>query len=127
MTGSDADQVDNYLLVDNNAAVPPATTEYVEAATEGLKDTYAMDDLAGANTVFGVATSVYVSKDASGAKYARPILRSGVTDYVGTSLPLSDGTFSLLEEVYDVDPDTSAQWTYTGVNAVEVGQEVRDS
>jgi hypothetical protein len=127
MTGSDANQVDNYLLVDNNAAAPPATTEYVGSATEGHKDTYAMDDLAGTPTVLGVVGAVYASKTDSGAKYMRPILRSGTTDYAGTSLALSDSTYGVLEEAYDVDPDTSAQWTYTGVNAVEFGQEVRDS
>lgn len=127
MVGSDADQTDNYLLVDNNAAAPPATTEYVGSATEGDKDTYTMDDLAGAPTVLGVTTSIYASKTDVDAKLMRPVLRSGTTDYVGTSKVLSDGTWSNIEEAWDADPDTAVQWLYGGVNAMEVGQEVRDS
>jgi hypothetical protein len=127
MTGSDENQVDNYLLVDNNASAPPVTTEYVESATEGHKDTYAMGDLTGTPTVYGVAAAAYAQKDASGAKFLRNVVRSGTTDYAGTSLALSDNTYSLVEETWDQDPDTSTAWTASGVNAMEAGQEVRDS
>ena len=127
MTGSDGNQTDNYLLVDNNATVPPATTEYVESSTEGDLDTYAMDDLTGAPTILGVLTSAYAQRDAADVKYLRPVLRSGTTDYSGSSLVLPNSVYTLVEHVWDVDPDTSTQWAYTGVNAMEVGQEVRDS
>jgi len=127
LVGSDGNSTDNYLLVDNNASIPPATAEYVESDTQGDKDTYAMDDLSGTNDVLGVTTSFYHQKDASGAKLVRPVIRSNGTDYTGTSVALSNGTWTLGEEAWGVDPDTSAQWAYTAVNAMEVGPEVRDS
>jgi hypothetical protein len=128
MVGSDGNSVDNYLLVDNNAAIPPAVTEYVGGATEGDKDTYAMEDLAGTPTVHGVVTSIYATKSDVGAKYMRPVIRSGGTDYPGTSkaLPTTPAYISQ-DEAWEVDPATSTTWLYGGVNSAEVGQEARDS
>jgi len=127
MTGSDGNSTDNYLLVDNNASIPPSTTEYVGSATEGDKDTYAMSDLSGTPTVIGVQTSVYAAKSDTGAKYMRTVIRSGSTDYTGTSKALADSVYVSIDEHYDSDPNTSSAWTYSGVNSLEVGQEVRDS
>ena len=126
LTGSDGNSTDNHLLVDNNAAAPPATTEYVGSGTEGDKDTYTMGDLSATPTVVAVAVSLYAAKTDTGTKYMRPVVRSGTTDYVGTSVALGE-TYALVEEVWDQDPDTSATWLYGGVNSMQVGQEVRDS
>ena len=124
MTGSDADKTDNYLLVDEN---PADTADYVESATEGDLDTYAMDDLTGTPAVRAVMTTIYAQKDDTGAKFLRPIIRSGTGDYAGTSHTLSNGVYVQLDDVWDVDPYTGLTWAYTAVNAMEVGQEVRDS
>jgi len=129
MVGSDSDTTDNYLLVDNNAAIPPVTTEYVGSTTEGDKDTYSMDDLASTGVyIHAMEVNVYATKSDTATKYMRTVLRSGGTDYVGSSvaLPLTD-THILVSTLYDDDPATSAQWTPTNYNAIEAGQEVRDS
>lgn len=124
MTGSDGNQVDNYLLVDDD---PVVTTDYVESATQGHKDTYAMGNLASTNvSVYGVQVSLVVQKDNTGSKYLRPVVRSGSTDYNGTSVALNT-SWEGIHEIWEQDPNTSANWTPTNVNAVEVGQEVRDS
>ena len=127
LVGSDGNSTDNYLLVDNNATAPPATAEYVESATEGDKDTYAMSNLTTTGTVHGIMTSLYAQKDDSGAKFVRPVVRSGGTDYPGTSFALANATYVVNDECWDVDPDTSTTWLYSGVNSAEVGPEVRDS
>lgn len=127
MTGSDGNQVDNHLLVDNNAATPPAATEYVGSATEGHKDTYAMDDLVStAVEVHAVETAVYAIKSDGFPKFMRPVLRSGSVDYVAASVALSETVWGIFD-MWEQDPNTSAQWTPANVNAMEVGQEVRDS
>lgn len=127
MLGSDANSTDNYLLVDNNAAIPPATTEYVGSGTEGDTDTYAMGDVTGTPDILGVQTSLYAEMTDTGPKSIRPVIRSGTTDYPGTTIPLLNSAYKLVDEVWENDPDTATAWTYTGVNAMEVGQEVRDS
>lgn len=124
MTGSDSNQTDNYLLVDDN---PVVTTDYVESATEGHKDTYAMGNLASTNvSVYGMQVSLVTQKDDTGSKYLRPVVRSGSTDYAGTSVALNT-SWEGMHEIWEQDPNTSADWTPTNVNAVEVGPEVRDS
>ena len=127
MLGSDSNYVDNWALVDNNAAIPPATTEYVGSATEGVKDTYAMGDLTGTPTVLGVQSTLYAAMTDTGPKSMRPVVRSGTTDYTGTTVPLMNSVYKPIDEMWETDPDTAVAWTYGGVNAAEVGQEVRDS
>lgn len=124
MTGSDADQIDNYALVDEQ---PVDTADYVEAATEGAKDTYAFNDLVGAELVHGVDVVWHAQKTDTDAKLLRPVVRSSGTDYTGTSTALSNGTWADYHELFETDPDTSAKWTPAGVNGAEFGIEVRDT
>lgn len=124
MTGSDGNSTDNYLLVDED---PVVTADYVESDTQGTKDTYAMETLSDTNvSVLGVQTSIVQAKDDSGTKYLRTVLRTESTDYVGTSRALSE-TYTVENDIWDENPNTSVAWTTTQIGAVEVGQEVRDS
>lgn len=124
LVGSDADSTDNYLLVDE---IPPSSADYVESGTQGDKDTYVMGNITGTpTTIFGVQISSYAAKTDSGAKFSRPVVRSGTTDYVGSSKTLSTG-YLARQDVWETDPDTAAAWIEAGVNAAEIGFEVRDS
>ena len=124
LVGSDGNSTDNYLLVDETT---PSTADYVGSATEGDKDTYAYSNIAGAPaSVLGVAVNSYQAKSDSGTKFARPVVRSGTTDYVGTSVSLST-SYVAGQQLWETDPDTAVAWTESGVNAIEAGFEVRDS
>jgi len=125
LLGSDSNSTDNYLLVDNNAAIPPSTTEYVGSATAGNKDTYGMENLTGTPTVLAVQTSLYASMTDTGPKQVRHVIRSGSTDYAGSDFALQNSVYIPYREMNLVDPDTSTAWTYTGVNSMEFGPEVR--
>lgn len=124
LVGSDADSTNNYLLVDEN---PPSSADYVGSATAGNKDTYAMGNLTGTPTsILGVVVNSYVAKSDTGAKFSRPVVRSGVTDYVGSSAALAT-SYTARQDVWETDPNTAVAWTTAGVNAIEAGFEVRDS
>lgn len=123
LVGSDGNSVDNHLLVDEN---PADSADYVGSATEGDKDTYAMDDLADTPGIKGIIASFYAATTDSGAKYIRPVIRLSSTDYVGASIGLSTD-YDYVEETFDDNPATSAAWTYSDINGMEFGQEVRDS
>jgi hypothetical protein len=125
LVGSDADSTDNYLLVDES---PPSTADYVESGTEGDKDTYAVSNIAGTPSVIhGIAVNSYVAKTDTGSKFSRPVLRSGTTDYVAASAALST-SYVARQDLWEQDPDTGpAAWITAGVNAAEIGFEVRDS
>jgi len=126
LLGSDSNSTDNYLLVDNNAAIPPVTTEYVGGSTQGDKDTYTMENLTGTPTVLAVQTTLYAAMDDTGPKQVRPVIRSGTTDYPGADFALQNGVYIPVSEIHLTDPDTATAWTYGGVNSMEFGPEVRD-
>lgn len=121
LTGSDGNQTDNYLLVDER---PYSGTDYVGSATIGQKDTYAMTDLAaGVTTVYGVQLNGLMTKSDASFAQARYVLRSGGADYGGTTRTLTT-SFVGYYELYEQDPSTSTQWTPAGVNSMESGMEV---
>ena len=126
LLGSDSNKTDNYLLVDNNAAIPPATTEYVGSAVQGEKDTYNMEDLTGTPTVLAVQGTLFAANSDTGAKQIRPVVRSGSTDYTGDTFPLQNSVYVPYDYMWETDPDTASAWLYGGVNSMEFGQEVRD-
>lgn len=121
LLGSDADSVNNYLLVDEH---PYSGTDYTGSATTGQKDAYAMADLpAGVSTVYGVQLNGFMAKSDASFAQSRLLLRSGGTDYGGTTRILST-SFQGYYELYPQDPATSAQWTPANVNNIESGMEV---
>lgn len=121
LTGSDGNQTDNYLLVDEK---PFNTTDYTYSSTSGHKDTYGMADLpAAASTVFGVQVNASMRKDDAGLGQARYVLRSGGTDYVGSTETLTT-TATTYVGLYEQDPATTSAWTVSGVNSAEAGMEV---
>lgn len=125
LTGSDADSVDNYLHVDE--AVSDGDTSYVEGATEGLKDTYALENMpAGGWEILAVQSSITGRTTEAGPKYVRPVFRIGGTDYAGASSPLITG-YKQRREIFETSPATASAWTKTEVDGMEFGPEVRDS
>lgn len=121
LVGSDADSVNNYLLVDEH---PYSGTDYVGSATTGQKDSYAMADLpAGVTSVYGVQVTGQMAKSDATLGQARYIVRSGGTDYGGTTRALTT-SYTTYSEVYETDPATGVGWTPTGVNNLETGMEV---
>lgn len=121
LTGSDADQVDNYLLVDE---IPHSGSDYAGSATSGDKDTYTMSDLpTNTSIVHGVRVRGAMYKGDAGYAQSRLIIRSGGTDYASDTLTLSTSTASS-SKLYEQDPATAAAWTVSGVNSAEAGMEV---
>ena len=121
LVGSDGNSVDNYLL---NDELPFSSTDYAGSATIGQKDTYAMANLpAGVTTVYGIQLNGLMAKSDATLAQARYVLRSGGTDYGGVTRTLTT-SYVGYQELYELNPNTSAQWTPAAVNAVEGGMEV---
>lgn len=121
LVGSDADSVNNYLLVDEH---PPSGTDYVGSSTPGQKDTYTLANLpAGVSAVYGVQITGSMAKNDASLGQARYVLRSGGTDYGGTTRVLTT-SFITYSELYETDPATGVAWTPSGVNNMESGMEV---
>lgn len=125
LDGSDGNQVDNYLLVDE--ATPDGDTTYVAGQVEGEFDLYELENLpAGDWTIHAVQVSLNAKLSEAGSRFIRPVLRTGGSNFTGTTVPVavSYGTY---REVFENNPDTSLPWTEAEVDALQVGLEVRDS
>lgn len=121
LLGSDGNSTDNYLLVDEK---PFSSTDYTGSATTGQKDTYALSDLpASVTTVYGVNVNANMLKSDAGAASARMVIRTGSTDYGGSTRALSTGALTY-HEFYEQNPNTSTFWTPANVDGLEAGMEV---
>lgn len=119
--GSDADSVDNYLLVDEAA---PNTSDYVESATVGNKDTYSFADLTRTTgNVLAVQPTMYAQKSDAGTRTARLIARSGGNEGLSDVKNLSVG-WAAHSYPYDQDPNGNINWTISSANAAEFGYQV---
>ncbi len=121
LTGSDGNQIDNYLLVDEH---PYSSTDYVGSATPGDKDTYVFEDLpGGVATVHAVQVNGMMSKNDGGVASARYVIRSAGSDYPGTTRALTT-SYTAYQELHETDPATGISWTPAAVNDLESGMEV---
>ena len=120
--GSDGDSTNNYLLVDESGT--PDTTDYVADSTSGHQDMYALTNLvATTGTVLGVCHSGYLAKtDAVNARQVKLVNRRS-TDTKSVALTLAT-TYAGYQYALTLDPETSAAWTITNVNALQSGVEV---
>lgn len=117
--GSDGNNTDNYLLVDD---LPhDSDTTYVTASTANDVDLYTFQDL-GTRTVYGVRATATARKD-GGSESFRQVTRIGSTNYAGTTKVLTDAYVNYVE-IWEVSPATSTVWASTGVNDAEFGVEV---
>lgn len=121
LTNSSGNSTNNYTYVDE---IPPSSTDYTGSATTGQADTYAMSDLPGGiSTVYGLQFNATMAKSDATLGQSKIRVRSGGTNYTGTTYALST-TYQEYSELREVDPATSAQWTPSNVNGVEGGMEV---
>ena len=110
----------NYTTVDE---LPYSTTDYVQDTTSGHRDTYTFSDVGSTTTIFGVQNSIIAKKTDVSSISLKPAVKSGATVYYGTTTALTTAD-SIIRNIHIVDPNTSAAWTQSGVNALEAGFEV---
>jgi hypothetical protein len=121
LMGSDGNQVDNYLQVDE---VPVSTADYNFSAVVGEKDSYAMEDApVGLTGIAGLQGCVLAQKSDASAASQELLLRHTATDANGATHALTTGWVTYRDE-FDVDPITTAAWTLSNVNSLEAGMEV---
>lgn len=121
--GSDGNQVDNYLLVDENDPGPDDDTTYVQSADVGDKDTYAFGNLASSTgTVYGVQILPYARKTDAGSRSICTVARLSGTETDGPNQALST-TANYLFDMRETKPG-GGSWTISDVNSAEFGQKV---
>jgi len=119
--GTNTAWVNGYANVDDSTSHDDDST-IISSFTPGEKETYGLADLATATgTVFAVQTNLVARKDNAGAKTIAPVIRTGGTDYDGTTTAGLSSSYLDYRQLYDrVDP-SGADWTIATVNAMEAG------
>ena len=115
--GSDGNNVDNYLLVDER---PPGTADYVEEDTVDEFDSYAMTTyaLGAGEQIDAVIPIVYAQRYGANEEIALGTRFSGA-DVIGSDQDPGFGAWSHLLERQTAKPGGGA-WTQAALDAVEV-------
>lgn len=113
----------NWEAVDD--ATSDGDTTYVETTTSGHVDLYAMQNLPTTPArIWAIQAAVAAKKTDAGARAIQPAIKTGGTQYNGTSQSLSNSELYYLHQ-WGVNPDTTAEWTKAQVDALQAG--VRDN
>jgi len=99
---------------------------YNYSATVGQEDLYTFDNLSSVPTnIYTVAVKALVQRVGSGVRTVDLHTKSGATDATG-SMSAQSVPASLTEyaSYFNVDPNTSAAWGYSGVNAATHGVKI---
>lgn len=111
----------NQVNEHTSGTYPDGDTSYVAEQTVGERDSYTFTDLSIlAGSVYGVQTFAYARKDNSGTREFAMVARPGSTDRDGATKTLGT-SYSFFTEIRETNPDTSAAWTISEINATEFG------
>jgi hypothetical protein len=104
--------------------VPPSSTDYNDGGTINNVDEYRFPTVTQ-TTIYGVKIESHVRTDAGGRERTfRHRARNGASTNNGAAIPVTGD--DIVNEIFEVDPDTSAAWTASGLNVTEFGVEVTD-
>jgi len=117
LTGSNFQNVDEQQDDDGD-------TTYNSSSTSGNKDTFATGNLiTTSGTVYGSKVNIIARKDDAGTREVRTVVRSSSTEATGASRALTT-SYILYGDIFELDPNTSALWTVSGINAMEIGYDL---
>lgn len=120
--GSDLDDVDNYLLVDEYGHDGDTTYVYHDASASGTQDQYAMSDYSGAGyTITRVYAEARARLSAASDKQIKlGILPNGSTDQMSSGISLPAGAYArVVGNEYLVNPADAGAWEETDIDALE--------
>ncbi|NTV02424.1 MAG: hypothetical protein HGB04_06515 [Chlorobiaceae bacterium] len=126
-TGSRGLKIDYKVTATNYGMVSedvPNHISYNTTATVGNKDLFSSDGTLPADAVvYAVQISGAFKKDDADPRYIANVVQSGSTTHEGTSTALN-ASFAMVTDLLVLNPDTSAEWTSTQVNAAKIGYKV---
>lgn len=113
----------NYQNVDEPQTNDGDTT-YNESSTTGDIDLFNLDSLVTTSgTVFAVQQHMAARKTDGVVREVRHKLKSGSTTVDGATVGLGTSYQQFHGDIEELDPDTAAAWTISGVNALQIGYE----
>lgn len=115
---------DSFALV-NETAPHDDDTDYIQSGTTGQRTLFTYDDvLAGLTNFHGIHLQTVV-RETDGTDFTLiNTFKQGVTLYPESAEAIAGTSFENIDHVLDQDPDTAADWTASGINALQAGVEV---
>lgn len=112
----------NYAAVDDGDADDDTT--YVESSTSTDQDLYTYENVDSGYSIVGVQIQTEV-RETDGTDFTLgTVVDSGATNSVDTPQAIAGTSYEILQRMVEVDPNTSALWTATNLNAAQFGIEV---
>ena len=100
---------------------PNDDTDYISEDTTSQTSAFLFDDLPSTSVVRAVAINVRAKKSGAGAGKLKPVTRISGTNYLGTEVSPSDGSYETNQDVQTNNPATSVAWSITAYNGAEFG------
>jgi hypothetical protein len=124
--GSDADDVDNYLLVDEYPHDSDTTYVYHDGADSGTQDQYTLSDYDGTGkTILRIYPEARIRKTAAAAHTVKlGTLASGGTDDMSAAINLTTSYARYVGDEQTVNPVDSNPWEEADIDALELVVEV---
>jgi len=117
--GSDANSVDNHLLLDE---LPVDVTDYVESSTVADRQLVTLENMPSVGSVIAVKVEAY-GLDTEGGGQAVDVIARSVATESSTTKVLGSGA-DIESHIALLDPNGDIAWTEGAVNALSVGVEV---
>lgn len=111
----------NYQMVDEVPANDD--TDYVAATVAGRRDTYAYPAAIVSDQLIDGVQTVHRFRDTAGTATLQPLYFLGGVEYPGAA-ETQGATYAYKYQLALVSPATAVAWTFTEVNAVELGQKL---
>ncbi len=127
LTGSDADQIDNYLLIDEATSDDDTTYVSVGNTDTYLTDLYNVADttVSGKGKINSVTVYIHVragNTPTQASAYTR--IKTNGFAYDGTALTITT-TYATYNTAYTTNPQSGNEWTWAEVNALQAGVALR--
>lgn len=112
----------NFQNVDENPSTDD--TDYNSSATLNHIDLFTYPNFSSTvRTIFGVQVNMYARKTDASSRDVASHTKSSSTSVDGTSQPVTQ-TYKFYNQILQTDPNTSAAWTETNLEAAEFGYKV---
>lgn len=119
--GLTAFSASNYSVIDPTLLT---SSGFVSSNTVGNYDLYDFGNLSStANSIAAVQVNALLSKDNIATRAAAVTVKSGSSTTDGANTYLAS-SFNISNRLLNTDPNTSAAWTTSGVNALQAGVKV---
>ena len=119
-TGLTPSTVPNYACVDETSSDGDTTYVY-RGSTTVAYDTYNIPDTTLTGLTIQSITVHIIARENIFNGYARPEIRIGGADYSGGSYNSLAGSYTEDTYTWTTNPNTSAAWTWTNINSLEIG------